>query len=82
MAGNWWSRINFNLNQPRKEIGVKNTEYRSCKSSYSNENDCVFCSKNEYGVDCCTIDRIVQVTHYGCIPQEVINKQDKEWALE
>jgi len=57
---------------------MENTEYRSCKSNYQNNEDCVFVSKNEYGVDCCTLDRIVQVTYYGCVPQKVIDKLDKK----
>ena len=53
---------------------MENTEFRSCKQD---GNDCVFCGKTEYGGDCCTLDRIAQVTYYGCVPQEVIDRLDE-----
>jgi len=54
---------------------MKNTEYRNCI-------DCVFVGKNEYGIDCCTIDKITQVTYYGCIPQKIIDQVSAKFEEE
>lgn len=61
---------------------MKNTDYRHCIKGFSQTIDYPFVSKNEYGIDCCTIDKIVQVTYYGCTPQEIINKQSDKYEKE
>lgn len=56
------------------KMNIKNTEWRGCFKT-DTEASCVFASFNEYGTHCCTIDGIVQTRWYGCIPQDVINKE-------
>ena len=48
--------------------------YRHCVEN--NKANCPYVGKNEYGIWCCTIDKIVQVDYYGCIPIKIINKID------
>lgn len=59
---------------------MKLNDYRSCLDENAKVN-CPYVNKNEYGVWCCTIDRIVQVDYYGCTPIEILNKLDKEYEL-
>lgn len=60
---------------------MKNTEYRGCFKN-DTEIECVFASFNEYGIHCCTIDRIVQTRWFGCTPQKIINKISTELEYE
>jgi hypothetical protein len=48
--------------------------YRECIKD--NNAYCPYAGKNEYGIWCCTIDKIVQIDWYGCTPIEIINKID------
>jgi len=49
-----------------------NTEHRNCVDEI--KGDCPFMKRNEFKVATCTIDNIVQVEYYGCIPQNVLDK--------
>jgi hypothetical protein len=59
----------------------KNTEYRNCFKT-DTEPECPFADFNEYGTNCCTIDNIVQTRWYGCVPQEVIDKESEKYENE
>lgn len=52
-----------------------NTKYRHCVDE--EKGDCPFMRKNEYNVPCCSIDGIIQVRWYGCIPQDILDKQEE-----
>ena len=32
-------------------------------------------NRNEYGTASCSIDNIIQVEFYGCVPEEILKKQ-------
>ncbi len=55
---------------------MKNTEYRDCFKN-DTESNCVFVGINKHGNSYCTIDNITNIRHYGCKPQEIINKRSK-----
>lgn len=59
---------------------MKNNIFRNCFDKA--KGNCVFASKNEYGTPCCTIDRIVQIEFYGCVPQKIINKKNEQYESE
>lgn len=52
---------------------MKDTDFRTCKNP-----DCIYVRQNEYGIDYCSLDNIIQVPYYACIPQEIINKKKKD----
>lgn len=58
----------------------KNAIYRTCISV--SKGDCPFMHLNEYGVECCSIDGIAQVRHYGCTPQKIMDKVNNDLAKE
>ena len=42
--------------------------YRSCVSEKGN---CAYMKLNDYNIETCSIDNIVQVRFYGCKPSEI-----------
>ena len=60
---------------------IPNNIYRHCIDSVVG--NCPFMFINQYKVACCSIDKICQVEYYGCIPQVIIAKvnKDKEYEL-
>jgi len=50
----------------------KLTKYRNCIDG--EKGNCPFMKYNEYGTATCSIDNIMQVEWYGCIPQEILDK--------
>lgn len=52
---------------------MKDTSYRSCVATKGN---CPYVGKNEYGTYICTIDNIVQVKFFGCIPSKILAKNE------
>ena len=51
---------------------AENTIYRNCLDK--EKGDCPYMVRNKYGLECCSIDHIVQVEFYGCVPQLVLDK--------
>ena len=56
-------------------INLDLTKWRACLDDKRGWGNCPFMAFNEYGTACCTIDKIVQVEFYGCIPQEILDKK-------
>ncbi len=54
----------------------KNTIYRNCVDE--KDGDCPYMYMNEFGTECCSIDKIIQVKFYGCIPQHVLDKVEEK----
>lgn len=50
--------------------------YRNCIDN--TKGNCPFLYFNQYNVECCSIDNIVQGKYYGCTPQSVIDKKNKQ----
>lgn len=46
---------------------MNNDDYRFCE-------DCPYMYLNEYSIECCSLDKIVGVKYFGCVPQIVIDK--------
>ena len=42
--------------------------YRSCVSEKGN---CKYMKLNKHGIETCSIDNIIQVKFYGCIPSKI-----------
>ena len=52
-------------------------EWRGCVDEQ--KGNCPFMYLNQYDVECCNIDKIVQVRWYGCVPSvELAKRADKE----
>ena len=66
-------RIIMKLNND--EMGV----WHNCVDKV--KGDCPFMKRNQYKVATCSIDGIVQVEFYGCVPQEIIDKKGAEEVL-
>ena len=49
-----------------------NTIFRHCIDE--SKGDCPYMIKNQYNVETCSIDGIVQVKFYGCRPQAILNR--------
>lgn len=52
-----------------------NTIYRNCVDKI--KGNCPYMYLNEFNVECCSIDRIVQVKYFGCTPQHVLAKYNQ-----
>lgn len=52
-----------------------NTTYRNCVDDV--QGNCPFMRLNKFATECCSIDSIVQVKYFGCIPQQVLDKKEK-----
>lgn len=56
---------------------MNNNKYRHYCDKNKDKN-CKYMKLNKYGVSCCSLDNIVQIEYFGCIPQIVINKKKVE----
>jgi hypothetical protein len=53
-----------------------NKIYRNCLDD--KKGNCPMMYRNEYGTACCSVDKIVQVEFYGCVPQTIIDRKARE----
>ena len=56
---------------------LTDNDYRNCTDPPPGEGNCKYVAINEYGVEYCTIDRIIQVKFYGCVPAKIKKGEEK-----
>jgi len=59
---------------------MDDNKYRYCVSNH--KGNCQYMILNKYNVPCCSLDGIVQVKYFGCVPIEIKNKLKRSKKYE